>query len=154
MQITRAGEYAVLGLINLARRQPALPVMIDDISRTEKIPRSFLAKIFQNLVKAGLVRSVRGAGGGFALAKEPSQISVLEVIEAVEGKIIFQRCKQQIEPECIHVGGCVLCGLFERAQDGMKAVFMNTTLQDLLRKQEKIDSARDEVNQLKATLHR
>jgi Rrf2 family transcriptional regulator, iron-sulfur cluster assembly transcription factor len=137
MQITRAGEYGVLGLMNLARRNPGEMAMIDEVSRIERIPRSFLAKIFQSLAKAGLVRSVRGAGGGFVLIKEPSRISVLEVIEAIEGKIIFQRCKQGT-PECDHAGGCALCGLFEQAQDGLKDVLVRTTLTDLIRQQETI----------------
>ena len=140
MQITRAGEYGILGLIHLARRAPGEMAMIEDVSRTEKIPKSFLAKIFQHLVKAGLVRSVRGAGGGFVLAKEPTAITVLEVIEAIEGKIVFQRCLQD-EPDCEHQGGCALCGLFEQAQDGMKEVFGRTTLRDLITRQERIEAA-------------
>jgi Rrf2 family protein len=132
MQITRAGEYGVLGLLNLARRRPGETVMIDELCREENIPRSFLAKIFQSLVKAGLVRSVRGAKGGFALIKNPSDVTVLEIIESIEGRIAFQRCLQE-EKGCEHVGGCALCGLFEQAQDGVKEVFMRTTLADLLK---------------------
>jgi Rrf2 family protein len=135
MQITRAGEYGVLGLMHLARCHPGQRAMIDEMSRQEGIPKSFLAKIFQNLAKAGLVRSVRGAGGGFALAKSPAEISVLEIVEAVEGRIVFQRCKQD-KPECEHVGGCALCGLFERAQDGVKDVLTRTSLRDLIQQQE------------------
>jgi len=135
MQITRAGEYGVLGLMNLARRSPGQMAMIDEVSRTERIPKSFLAKIFQSLAKAGLVRSVRGAGGGFVLIKDPAQVSVLEIIEAIEGKIVFQRCKQ-LKPDCDHAGGCALCGLFEQAQDGVKDVLLRTTLVDLIRQQE------------------
>jgi Rrf2 family iron-sulfur cluster assembly transcriptional regulator len=141
MQITRAGEYGVLGLMNLARRSPGQMAMIDDVSRTERIPKSFLAKIFQDLVKAGLVRSIRGAGGGFALVKDPAQVSVLEIIEAIEGKIVFQRCKQ-LKPDCDHAGGCALCGLFEQAQDGVKDVLLRTTLVDLIRQQETIELTR------------
>jgi Rrf2 family iron-sulfur cluster assembly transcriptional regulator len=137
MQITRAGEYGVLGLMNLARRSPGQMALLDEVSRTERIPKSFLAKIFQDLVKAGLVRSIRGAQGGFALVKDPAQISVLEVIEAIEGKIVFQRCKQ-LKPDCEHTDGCALCGLFEQAQDGVKDVLMRTTLVDLIRQQETI----------------
>jgi Rrf2 family protein len=138
MQITRAGEYGVMGLMHLARCQPGQRTMIGQVSRQEKIPRSFLAKIFQSLVKAGLVRSIRGAGGGFALAKNPAEIPVLEIIEAVEGRIIFQRCKMA-RPDCQHVGGCALCGLFERAQDGLKDALTRTTLADLIQQQEKIE---------------
>jgi Rrf2 family iron-sulfur cluster assembly transcriptional regulator len=141
MQITRAGEYGVLGLMNLARRSPGQMAMIDEVSRTERIPKSFLAKIFQDLVKAGLVRSIRGAGGGFALVKDPAQVSVLEIIEAIEGKIVFQRCKQ-LKPDCDHAGGCALCGLFEQAQDGVKDVLLRTTLVDLIRQQETIELTR------------
>ena len=69
MQITRAGEYGVLGLMCLARRPVGAVVMIDEVSREEHIPKSFAGKIFQSLAKAGLVKSNRGSGGGFALLK-------------------------------------------------------------------------------------
>jgi Rrf2 family protein len=135
MHITRAGEYGVLGLMNLARRAPGQMAMIEEVSRAERIPKSFLAKIFQELARGGLVRSNRGAGGGFALARRPSQITVLEIIEAIEGKILFQRCKLA-KPDCEHPGGCALCGLYEQAQDGVKDVFSRTTLRALVHQQE------------------
>jgi Rrf2 family iron-sulfur cluster assembly transcriptional regulator len=147
MQITRAGEYGVMGLMHLARRRPGQRTMLDEVSRQQGISKSFLAKIFQSLVKAGLVRSIRGAGGGFALAKSPAQIPVLDIIEAVEGRIIFQRCKMA-RPDCEHVGGCALCGLFERAQDGLKDALTRTSLADLIQQQEKI-----ELTQPKARRH-
>src|SRR3954470_1986224 len=133
MQITRAGEYGVLGLMCLARRPSGSVVMIDEVSREEHIPKSFAAKIFQSLVKAGLVKSNRGTGGGFTLLKKPSEITVLHVIEAIEGKIAFQRCLAEEEPKCEHLGGCALCGLFEEAQDRVKEVFSRTTLADLMK---------------------
>jgi Rrf2 family protein len=119
--------------------------MIEEVSRQERIPKSFLAKIFQTLVKAGLVRSMRGAGGGFALVKPPADIPVLEIIEAVEGRIVFQRCKME-RPDCEHAGGCALCGLFERAQDGVKEALTRTTLADLIQQQEKIELTRPGAN--------
>jgi Rrf2 family protein len=133
MQITRAGEYAVLGLMCLARRPSGSVVMIDEVSREEHIPKSFAAKIFQSLGKAKLVKSNRGTGGGFTLMKKAAEITVLEVIEAIEGKIAFQRCLSEEEPKCEHFGGCALCGLFEEAQDRVKDVFSRTTLADLMK---------------------
>jgi Rrf2 family protein len=133
MQITRAGEYGVLGLMCLARRPLGSVVMIDEVSREEHIPKSFAAKIFQSLAKGGLVKSNRGTGGGFTLLKKPREITVLEVIEAIEGKIAFQRCLSEDEPKCEHHGGCALCGLFEQAQDRVKDVFSRTTLADLMK---------------------
>ena len=133
MQITRAGEYAVLGLMCLARRPAGSVVMIDEVSREEHIPRSFAAKIFQSLTKAGIVKSIRGTGGGFMLLRIAKDITVLEVIEAIEGKIAFQRCLAEEETKCEHFGGCALCGLFEQAQDRVKEVFSRTTLGDLMK---------------------
>ena len=108
--------------------------MLEDVSRAEKIPKSFLGKIFQHLVRVGLIQSTRGVGGGFRLKKEPARISILEVVEAIEGRIAFQRCLQE-DSGCEHVGGCALCSLFEQAQDQVKEVLARTTLEDLLRKQ-------------------
>jgi Rrf2 family transcriptional regulator, iron-sulfur cluster assembly transcription factor len=132
MQVTRAGEYGVLGLLNLARRQAGQVVMIDEVSREEDIPRSFLAKIFQSLARAGIVRSNRGTRGGFALAKQPEQITTLEIIEAIEGRIALQRCLQA-PAECPQAGGCPLCGLLATAQHQVREVFSRTTLADLMK---------------------
>jgi len=142
MQITRAGEYGVLGLINLARREPERMAMIEEISQAEKIPASFLAKIFQSLARAGLVRSVRGAKGGFVMTRRPEEISVLEIIEAIEGRIALQRCLGDNPTDCSHLGECALCGIFEQAQEGVKSVLGKTTLRNLIDQQEQIDQRR------------
>lgn len=135
MQISKAGEYGVLGLLHLARQPAGQPVMIDAVSRDEGIPKSFLAKIFQDLAKAGFLRSQRGAGGGFVLARPAEQISILEIIESIDGRIALQRCLGDV-PDCEKREGCALCGLFELAQDRLKEVFGNTSLAELLRQQE------------------
>jgi Rrf2 family protein len=145
MQITRAGEYGVLGLMCLARRPVGAVVMIDEVSREEKIPRSFAAKIFQSLARAGLVRSNRGTRGGFVLLKPAAQVTVLDVIEAIEGKIAFQRCLDEDAPKCEHFGGCALCGLFEQAQDRVKEVFGRTTLADLMKNHRPVGAAHRSV---------
>jgi Rrf2 family protein len=130
MQITKAGEYGVLGLIALARRPLGEVVMIDVLCEEEDVPRSFLGKIFQSLSKARIVKSARGSGGGFALERPAGEITALEIIEAIEGPIALQRCLET-EPGCAHVGGCALCGLLAEAQDRIKEVFSGTTLADL-----------------------
>ncbi|MBL9127688.1 MAG: Rrf2 family transcriptional regulator [Verrucomicrobiales bacterium] len=135
MHISRAGEYGVLGLLHLVRQPAGQTVMIDAVSREVSIPKSFLAKIFQDLAKAGILRSQRGAGGGFALARTAEQITILEIIEAIDGKIALQRCLSEI-PDCERRESCALCSLFEQAQDRLKEVFGRTTLLDLAHKQE------------------
>lgn len=105
--------------------------MIDEVSHEESIPRSFLAKVFQHLVRAGLLRSLRGSGGGVALARPPAEVSVLEVIEAIEGPIALQRCLETV-PGCGRYATCPLCGLLGQAQHQVRAVFAGTTLEALL----------------------
>lgn len=135
MQITRAGEYAVLGLLYLARQPAERKVMIEEISQAEGIPQSFLAKIFQSLVHAGLVQSHRGVGGGFSLARSPSEINLLEVFRAVEGTFALQKCVGA-EPECVvseeRLHSCSLCAVFAEAQGRVNEVFARTTLAALI----------------------
>ena len=131
----------MLGLLHLVRQTGGQPVMIDAVSRDETIPKSFLAKIFQDLAKAGLLRSQRGAGGGFVLARPAQEITILEVIEAIDGRIALQRCLGE-EPECDRREGCALCSLFNQAQDRLKEVFARTSLADLARQQSALGPAR------------
>ena len=130
MQITKAGEYGVLGLIALSRRPLGEVVMIDILCEEECVPKSFLGKIFQNLSKSGLVDSARGSGGGFYLTRPASDISVLEILESIEGPIALQRCLE-IDVGCEHISGCALCGLLAEAQERMKEVFAGTSLATL-----------------------
>jgi len=130
MQVTRASEYAMLGLLALSRRPVGTVAMVEVLAEEEGIPASFLGKIFQSLTKAGIVKSARGSGGGFALLQSPNSVTVLQVIEAVEGPIAFQRCLEP-EADCTHMGGCALCGLFSEAQDRVKEVFAKTTVTEL-----------------------
>jgi Rrf2 family transcriptional regulator, iron-sulfur cluster assembly transcription factor len=135
MQVTRAGEYAVIGLLYLAQQPPKRTVMVDEISDAEKIPKSFLAKIFHLLAKGGLVVSQRGAGGGFNLARPADEINLLQVLSCVEDAFALQKCVSE-DPECVvsrkRLRGCPLCGVYTEAQNRVNEVFARTTLLDLL----------------------
>lgn len=105
MQITRKTDYAIRSVLYLASRSDAI-TMIDEIAREMGIPRSLLAKILQKLVKAGIIRSFRGIGGGFRLDREPGDISLLDVIEAIQGPIAMNACALEKgacsrSPDCV-----------------------------------------------------
>src|SRR5580658_670343 len=135
MQVTRAGEYAIIGLLYLAKQPAERTVMIDEISEAEGVPKSFLAKIFQSLAKGKFVRSHRGAGGGFSLARPAAEITVLQVLQCVEGSLALQKCVTD-DPECVvsttRMSSCTLCAVFTEAQNRVNEVFSRTTLADLL----------------------
>lgn len=92
MEITQETDYAVRCVLYLSRKDANLSIMIDEIAAEMEIPRSFLAKILQKLSKAGIVRSFRGVRGGFRLSRPPKEITLLEVVEAIEGPVAMNRC--------------------------------------------------------------
>lgn len=92
MQITRAAEYAIRGVLYLCSQPEGSVCLLNEISEKQGIPSSFLSKIFQNLAKGGMVSSFRGTGGGFTLIKDPTEITLLDVVEAVEGEICLNVC--------------------------------------------------------------
>jgi Rrf2 family protein len=85
MKLTSASTYAVTALAYLAREQPAGPVTAHVIAVAEGIPEKFLLKLLTPLAHAGLVLSRRGPGGGYALARDPKGVTLLEIIDAVDG---------------------------------------------------------------------
>jgi len=91
MQIRRETDYGVRSVLYLSRGLDRIAT-IGEIARHMHIPQSFLAKILQRLVKAGIIESNRGIKGGFQLARKPKEINLLDVIEAIEGSVAMNRC--------------------------------------------------------------
>jgi Rrf2 family protein len=92
MQITRQADYAVRAVLYLAQLGPERRAATSQIAQDQQIPPSFLAKIVSQLSVAGLLHTSRGARGGVSLAKTPEQISLLEVVEAIDGPILLNEC--------------------------------------------------------------
>jgi Rrf2 family protein len=92
MQITRQADYALRAMIYLARQEPDQRSATSQIAEVQRIPPSFLAKIISQLAIAGLIHTSRGARGGVNLARQPADISVLEVVEAIDGPIMLNEC--------------------------------------------------------------
>lgn len=92
MQITRQADYAVRAVLYLARLGPDRRAATSQIAQDQQIPPSFLAKIVSQLSVAGLLQTSRGARGGVSLARTPDEISLLEVVEAIDGPILLNEC--------------------------------------------------------------
>ena len=92
MQITRQADYAVRAVLHLAEIKNGGRAPTSKIASEEHIPPSFLAKIVSQLSVAGLVQTSRGARGGVSLARDPSEITLLEVVEAIDGPIALNEC--------------------------------------------------------------
>lgn len=92
MRLTTKGRYAVTAMLDLAVNAAAGPISLADISRRQEISLSYLEQLFARLRRARLVESVRGPGGGYLLAKAPENISVAQVIDAVDESVDSTRC--------------------------------------------------------------
>lgn len=106
MQFNQATDYAFRVILHLSAHPPGHIAKGQTIAEQEKIPLGFLQKIMRNLASGGLIRSHRGADGGFQLAKEPGDISLLDVVTVMEGAVNIHRCLSQEENcsrECGHM---------------------------------------------------
>jgi len=92
MQITRQADYALRAMLYLARLETNERAATSKIAEEQEIPPSFLAKIISQLSIAGLIHTSRGAHGGVSLARKPSEVSLLEVVEAIDGPISLNEC--------------------------------------------------------------
>jgi len=97
MKLTRAGEYAVRCVLHLASQGKGVVVSRRIIADTFDIPEKFLAKIAQQLARAGLIEIRQGARGGYLLTRNPAEITLLEVIEAIIGEISLNECVSSSE---------------------------------------------------------
>lgn len=131
--ITRAAEYSLRATAALVQfRENEKTATVAEIAVSEAIPESFLRKLLKPLIRADIVRSERGYSGGITLAKPPSQISVLDVIEAVDGKLALNDCV--LNPtECGLISRCAIHGLWVETTQILQDHLRNYTLEDVQR---------------------
>ena len=137
MRLTARSEYGLLALIDLGVRYGDGPVSAREVSERQGVPGKFLEQLLGALRKAGLVSAVRGARGGFTLTRDPSQISVLEVVEALEGPLAPTSCDGG--SLCGRSGACAAAGVWGKATEALRQVFETTTLADLSKRQAQFD---------------
>ncbi len=122
-------EYALRAVAFLAGQAPAARTT-DQIAAATRVPKPYLSKVLQQLVREGVVRSQRGVGGGMSLVKAPAELTILEVVNAVEPITRIRQC-----PLGLRSHGVRLCPLHKRLDDAMatvEAAFRDTTLAEVL----------------------
>lgn len=139
MKISTKGRYGLRILLDLATHQKKGPVNLGDISERQGISEKYLWQVI-NLAKAsGLISSTRGPKGGYTVAKPTDQITILEIITALEGPIILVDCLDKAEA-CDRNSTCVTRDVWAQIEGSMKKVMSSITLQDLVEKQEAKES--------------
>lgn len=132
MKLTRGGEYGIRGVLYLAQQDNGKISMLSAIAKAQDVPPRFLAKIFQALARAGIVRSYRGAKGGFSLGRAAGEITIKDVIEAIEGPVYLNVCL--VGPgECSRDKICPMHRVWEEAQEKMMGVLARANFADLVK---------------------
>lgn len=131
LQVSQSIDMAIHGLWALARLEGQHFVLLSELARTQHVSESYLAKVFQQLSRAEMVRTVRGKRGGYALARPPAAITIGDVVRALEADAPMYQCLAQ-ERCCEAKPDCLLLRVFAEAERQMYAVLDGTTLADLL----------------------
>jgi Rrf2 family iron-sulfur cluster assembly transcriptional regulator len=131
MRLTRGSDYGLRGMLYMARQPLGQVCLVSQVAAAENLPESYLAKIFQDLARNRLLMSHRGAKGGFSLVNDPQNISLLDIIEAVEGPVAIAPCLD-VREGCDRMELCEIYEALDLAQAHMLSVLKNTSLADLV----------------------
>ena len=138
MMFSTRSEYGVRVMIQLARRRGTGPVPLTGIAQSEALPLAYLEQLVSRLRKADLISSTRGAHGGYELSRDPAEITMAEVVQALEGSLIPMQCFDELGGTrvlCNHVEdgfeNCATKVLWTRVQGGIARALEQTTLAEL-----------------------
>lgn len=131
MRITTKGRYAIRAVSQLAANYTDKPISIRELAEMENLSPEFLEQIFYKLRKAGLINSTRGPGGGFSLNKEPAEITITEIFEAVGEGLDLAPCTIGDAEPCDHKN-CISHKVWVEASNHLKEYFNGISIQDIV----------------------
>jgi Rrf2 family iron-sulfur cluster assembly transcriptional regulator len=137
MRLSTKSRYGLRAMLDIAYNCGPEPAQIQDISRRQEISPRYLEQIFQNLKRAGLLKSKRGPQGGYSLARPPEEITVLEILNATEQDVLLVDCagttpkKLRRKNECPFEGKCVTQTVWAEANEMLDTLFGGITLKTL-----------------------
>ena len=132
MRISTKGRYALRIMIDLAMNLNQGPIRVKDIAARQDISEKYLEQIIAMFNKAGYVKSIRGAQGGYLLTKDPAEYTVGMILRLAEGSIAPVSCVDGAAEGCDKKDACVSAMLWEKINDAVNEVVDHTTLQDLV----------------------
>ena len=134
MKLSTRGRYSARALLDLALHCGKGPVLLADIAKRQQISGRYLGQLMAPLMAAGLVKSARGARGGFTLARPPSEIRLSEIVQASEGSMAPVECVDDFSA-CPRASLCVTREVWAEMKRAMNEVLESTTLQELMERQ-------------------
>ena len=138
MKISTKGRYGLRILMDLALHQTEKPRLIRDIAKSQQISEKYISRLVIALRKAGMIRSVRGVNGGFHIAMKPEDITLLDVIEVMEGPLSIVDCVSAPK-KCAHSANCAPREIWGKLNEDIRDLMRQTTLADILATYEQQD---------------
>ncbi len=133
MKLSTRGKYGVRALFEIARNFGRGPLSIKEIVERQRLSLSYLEQILHKLGKAGIIESVRGPHGGYVLARKPADLTIGDVVRALEGPIALSHCLEPGESGCYQADDCVARLVWARVGEKVEAALDSITFDDLLR---------------------
>jgi len=130
MKLSTKGRYGVKAMVDLAIHYGEEPISIKSISERQNISEYYLEQLFASLRKVNIIKSIRGAQGGYVLSRAPKDITVAEIMDVLEGPVEISDCVD--EGTCTNVDCCATRLLWVRIRDSINSVMESTTLQDMV----------------------
>ena len=131
MKISTKGRYGLRILIDLATHDPVKPRLLRDIAQSQQISEKYISRLVLDLRRAKLIRSVRGVNGGFHLMKPPEKITLLEIMETMEGPVSVVECVHS-PAKCNRNELCPTRDIWVQLNDGIRELTAKITLDDIL----------------------
>jgi len=143
MRFSAKSEYGVRALLEIAMHQAPGPLKVKEISARQMIPERFLEQVMASLKKAELVESVRGAQGGYVLARPAGHITLADVIQAVEGPVTLMDCiGKDDESRCEQVDLCVVRDAWRDVQSTIVEALDSVTIEEMCRRRREKEAQR------------
>ena len=143
MKVSLRSTYGILAAVDLAMQAGSAPIQAKSIARRQRIPARFLEQVLHAMKKAGLVASVRGAQGGYVLSKKPSELSIAEVLEALDGPILAVAGLNGQNPLRHSAKSDALLGkIWDRVYEAERHVLEAITVEELADQQRQLEEQR------------
>ncbi len=131
MRLSTRGRYGIHAMYDLAVTYETGPQPLKAIAERQSVPEAYLEQLMAPLRREGLIKSVRGAQGGYLLSRPPSEITVGQVLRTLEGDLEITECLNE-EDACDKSGGCPTRKVWKKVRDGLNSIVDGITLQDML----------------------
>jgi len=143
MKLSTKGRYGVRAMVDLASNYGSAPISIKTISKRENLSEYYLEQLFSPLRRANIIRSIRGAQGGYVLCKPPNEITVGDIMTILEGPIEIADCIDGVE--CDSSDCCATKTVWEKIKNSIDSVMNSITLQDIIDDYEAIKNKKNNI---------